>query len=397
MSPSVGEGRARSARALDDADGRCRPARPARRQRSAIVNGGRPSASAAIGGAIGTAYQRCGGQTASGAAPVARREHVGVGRDRSPGANDCTGLRAATATPRSRRARASAAAHHVLPTSVSVPVTTTNRSGRCPWGRCPDGGVTGWRARAPGSRPARRCARPTARPAAARCPAGPSAAGSRGRAGRDRAARPPRRARAPPSPQDERHDRRRVPGPEPLDVSREAAPASASPSAERTIPQRRERGGGVGRRRRGREDVGPGAVHDELGAARPGRRRTRRATRASSTGCRRAARRRPARSGSGPSTAWASSSTRSAPCRAHSVGQRVDGRRRRRPSRRRCRSRRARAGRPPRSRSSASRCVEVARGGTRRRRRAARRQPSMIDAWFSSSEQIEHVRARRTW
>ena len=60
---------------------RSRPARARRRARrratsaasSAIVNGGSPSASAAIGGAIGTRSQRCAGQTACGSSPVAAR------------------------------------------------------------------------------------------------------------------------------------------------------------------------------------------------------------------------------------------------------------------------------------------------------------------------------------
>jgi hypothetical protein len=40
--------------------------------RSSMVNPGRPSASAAIGGAIGTGYQRWGAHTASGVSSVAR-------------------------------------------------------------------------------------------------------------------------------------------------------------------------------------------------------------------------------------------------------------------------------------------------------------------------------------
>ena len=52
-----------------------------------------------------------------------------------------------------------------------------------------------------------------------------------------------------------------------------------------------------------------------------------------------------------------------------------------------------RAARRRRRASSASTCVDVARGGRPRPRRAASRQPSMIDAWFSSSEHDEHVGA----
>ena len=89
--------------------------------------------------------------------------------------------------------------------------------------------------------------------------------------------------------------------------------------------ERGERGGGVGRGRGGGEDVRAGPVDDELGERARARRRTRRARRGSSTACRPAAPARPgSTSRSGPSTAWASSSTSSASWRAAQLGERVD-------------------------------------------------------------------------
>ena len=99
----------------------------------------------------------------------------------------------------------------------------------------------------------------------------------------------PRRARAP---------RRRTttgtigdgwPGPELRRRWPAAGPAASSPSGLADDLERGERGGGVGRGRRGGEDVRAGPVHDELGERGRARRRTRRARRASSTACRRAA------------------------------------------------------------------------------------------------------------
>ena len=205
---------------------------------------------------------------------------------------------------------------HVLPTSVPVPATTTTScAGRVLRERVAE--HLGERREESvdllvGVRRAR------ARPAAATCPAGRSAAGSRARATPVLEQRGGGVERTLLLAADERHDRRRVAGPQPVDVR-------AQPRDERVAlgrphdPQRGERGGGVGGRRRGREDVRPGAVLDELDVARAGRRRTRRARRASSTACRRAARRRRRDASTvGPSTACASSSTSSAPCRAHS-------------------------------------------------------------------------------
>ena len=94
------------------------------------MNGGRPSASAAIGGAIGTGYQRCGGQTiVAPASPLARPSSSASVSPSSSGASDCAGLRAAT---RRRRARASCRSwrdpHQVLPTSVAGPGDDDGRS-----------------------------------------------------------------------------------------------------------------------------------------------------------------------------------------------------------------------------------------------------------------------------
>src|SRR5207244_4996793 len=67
--------------------------------------------------------------TSRGSSPVAAaRTSASVGPVASA-ANDCTGLRAATGTPRRRNARASWAVTQVLPTSVPVPATTTVLTG----------------------------------------------------------------------------------------------------------------------------------------------------------------------------------------------------------------------------------------------------------------------------
>jgi hypothetical protein len=94
--------------------------------RSAIVNGGSPSISAAIGGATATRYQRCGGHTSNGASPLAAAStSASVGSP--PGSNDCTGFFARTFdVVAARNAPMVAAVNHVLPTSVRVPVTTTS-------------------------------------------------------------------------------------------------------------------------------------------------------------------------------------------------------------------------------------------------------------------------------
>ena len=158
------------------------------------------------------------------------------------------------------------------------------------------------------------------------------------------------------------------------------------PPGERHDAQRGERRGGVGRRRRGREDVRAGSSS-------------------------RSAR----RSGAGPATNPPSAAsvfeqvpTRSTSASASTItvgpehrvrfveheqrlllprtARRARRRRpRRRPSRTRCRSPRARA-RPPRSRRSARRWSRSRWRYTAASARA-RRQPSMIDAWLSSSEQ----------
>jgi hypothetical protein len=100
---------------------------------SPIVNGGRPSASAAIGGAIAASYQRWGAHTARGSSSVATAS-TSASVPSSSTANDCTGLRAATTRPRAMSSAARRAATQVLPISVPVPVTTTRRRGRvtCP-------------------------------------------------------------------------------------------------------------------------------------------------------------------------------------------------------------------------------------------------------------------------
>ena len=55
---------------------------------SVILIGGRPKASAAMGGAIATSYQRWRGQTVSGASPVAAASTSASVCPASSGAND---------------------------------------------------------------------------------------------------------------------------------------------------------------------------------------------------------------------------------------------------------------------------------------------------------------------
>ena len=283
MSPSSRERRPRSARALDERDaGAGRRGASSRDEVGDREAAASPSASAAIGGAIGTAYQRWRGHTVSGGSPVASAEHLGVGRAGSPGANDCTGLRAATvdaAAP--RRRRSSRRAHHVLPTSVPVPVTTTVGHAR------PELLASASRSSV---RPGRRCARPRARRAAATCPAR-----HRRRADR-RDEQPaleqrgaPRRAARASSPHTTGTIGDGWPGRSRSTFARSRARSCVALGGPRTTRERRERGGRVGRRRRGREDVGAGPVHDQVGErGRAGDEAAER-RRASSTACRRAA------------------------------------------------------------------------------------------------------------
>ena len=90
-----------------------------------MVNGGSPSAAAAIGGATGHREPTVARAHRLGSLTRRAPEHLGVGRRRRAGANDCTGLRATTVWPVARSASMVAAVNHVLPTSVPVPVTTT--------------------------------------------------------------------------------------------------------------------------------------------------------------------------------------------------------------------------------------------------------------------------------
>ena len=97
------------------------------------MGGSSPSASAAIGGAIATGYQRCAGHTSDGGSPVAAPSTpASVLAGSSVRSKDCAGLRVDTGVPDARSRRASAAATQVLPTPVPVPTTTANRPGRVP-------------------------------------------------------------------------------------------------------------------------------------------------------------------------------------------------------------------------------------------------------------------------
>ena len=63
-----------------------------------------------------------------------------------------------------------------------------------------------------------------------------------------------------------RDDRRRVAGPEPVDVGPELRPQGVA-LGRAQHPQCRQRGRGVGRRRRGGEDIGAGPVDEQVGEA----------------------------------------------------------------------------------------------------------------------------------
>ena len=106
-----GERRAHAAGGLDQADPDDR--RP-RQLVDQVGHGerGRPRASAAIGGAIATGYQRCWGHTAAGCSPVAwASSAASVSLRSSPASYDWAGLRATTISPRRRSARAQPARH----------------------------------------------------------------------------------------------------------------------------------------------------------------------------------------------------------------------------------------------------------------------------------------------
>ena len=231
------------------------------------------AAAAAIGGAIGDrAASGARGQTASGRLAGRGREHVGVGRPLARARTTAPACGRRPSSPALAQARAIAAAAPGLADLGAgagddqrrARVIATCRS------RLP---VTAWRARAASVVDLlRRCARPTARRAAAR---------SRGATvgGRIAGTSSPRSSSAAAAASarclvaaHDRHDRRRMAGPEPVDVRAQARDAARRPRRTATTPQRRERGRGVGRRRRGREDVGAGAVLDRArrSARRPG-------------------------------------------------------------------------------------------------------------------------------
>ena len=111
-------------------------------RRSWMVNDGRPSDSAAMGGAMGISYQRCDGQTCSAGSPLAApRSAASRVAGSSSGSKDCAGFRAATRKPAARSSVRRRAETHVFPISVPVPTTATRRRGRTP--------VRGRRGRAP--------------------------------------------------------------------------------------------------------------------------------------------------------------------------------------------------------------------------------------------------------
>ncbi len=240
-----------------------------------MVKGGRPSASAAMGGAIGASYQRCGGQTSSGGSPVAAPSTAASRpAGSSSGSKDCAGLRAATRKPAARSSVRRRAATHVFPISVPVPTTATTRRGRTP--------VSGLRARCRrGVGVASRASACNNRLTSSSLCAADSVTRSRlvptgtvgGRmAGTHRPSCEQRRRRVERrllAAEDDRDDRARMSGRcesglrHPVDQRGEAArQGGAFGGAQDT--ERRERRRGVGRRRRGGEDVRAGPVDDEV-------------------------------------------------------------------------------------------------------------------------------------
>ena len=259
-----------------------------------------------------------GGADVYGASPVAAaRTSASVGR-RSSGSNDWAGLRAATVTPGGRAGdRRTAAPTQVLPTSVPVPAQTTSigqRVGEAPCDQTSGDlvvGVGGGQGDPqPGASRARR-----------------SAGGWRARAGRARRAgwpTAPRRALL--VAEDDRHDRRRVPG----RPAGRRAPAGgrpgASPSAERSDRRAASAAAVSAGRRRGGEDERAGRVDDRsTNGTRSGDEPAERAERLGQGADPQHVESGRWRVQGGPSTAWASSTTSSAPCSTQTRPQLVEG------------------------------------------------------------------------
>ena len=330
---------------------------------------------------------RCGGASTPCRGPRRWRRRAARRRSAPPARPTAPACERRRVTPATRSSRAVAAVHHVFPTSVPVPLTNTSVRGRV---TARSGKSAASARREPvdlvgGVGGGQRDAQPR------RCPAAPSAGGWRGRAGRRRAARRRPRARAP-------RRRRRTgtigdgcPGRSRSTLARSRA-RSSSPSGERSTRERGERGGGVAGRRRGREDVGAGPVHEEVGERAAARRRTRRARRGSSTACRPAARRRSrvvVDVGAEHRVRLVEHEQR-AVVRAH-LGELVD---------RRDVAVHREHGVGHDDGAAARRAAReqlVGVGGVAvrvdRERRAGQASPSMIDAWLSSSEHDEHVRS----
>ena len=303
-----------------------------------------------MGGAIATSYQRCGGQTTSGGSPLAAPSTAASRvAGSSSGSKDCAGLRAATCKPAARRSVRRRAATQVFPTSVPVPTTATTRRGRTP-------------VRGAVRRPCRRAAARGSSVQRVEQPADvlvavrrrqrdPQPAGADrhgGRAdGRDPQALVEQRRRRVErgllAAEDDRDDRARMSRRReaglghPVDQGGEAARQGGALGGAQDA-ERGERRRGVGRRRRGREDVRAGPVDDQVDDVARTPPRNRRASPVSWTACRPArpfpSVRRPGpglpslrpvpvpRGGcgrSGPRTAWASSRTRRAPWRRQRV------------------------------------------------------------------------------
>ena len=208
-----GQGRAGAAHALHQTDvGARRPAQLA--SRSARVNGGRPRASAARGGAMATRVPAVrAGTPRRGPRRWRRpgpRHRWGRRRRRRTTAPACGPATCLRRRPAGRRA--SAAATHVLPTPVPVPSTATTAGRRgAPLGRRRrPGGETGpakvgARAAAEAGRPARACGRRSGDTRRRDVPGGHGGRADGGhqqalrRAARRRPPRPPPRRPSPPA------------------------------------------------------------------------------------------------------------------------------------------------------------------------------------------------------
>ena len=243
-----------------------------------MVNGGRPRLSAAIGGAMATSYQRCGGQTSSGDSPLAapstaasttggivarieglrrlaggdaqaRRAEAAPGDARQPMScrrrcradhgNEAAGAHPSQRAPGPAWRRGLADGRGAAPSACSSRVTSSSgcAADRVTRSRLVPTGTVGGRmagTHSPSSSSAAEASR-------AACSL-PRTIGMIG-LGWPGGAKPASMTRS---------------------ISAARRPVRAAPSAERSDAEGGQRSRGVGRRRRGREDVGAGPVDEQV-------------------------------------------------------------------------------------------------------------------------------------